>query len=199
MRLSGDVQQIVQAMKTYGLIVADNGSDMYVQGTYDTRWDNEVLNPAFGQVRASDFDVILLGWRPVPTAGTGRLMFNTLSPCRILDTREAPGAWGGPMLAPGAQRVFRAHGRCGIPDSAEALSVNVTVVGPSTDGDLRFFPGDAESPLASLINYRANQVRANNAFVRLSSSGTGTFTVQNDSHSGTAHVVVDVNGFFEPE
>jgi hypothetical protein len=31
----------------YGLIVADNGSDLYVSGTYDTRWNNDVLNPAF--------------------------------------------------------------------------------------------------------------------------------------------------------
>ena len=34
-------------MKKYGLIVADNGSDMYVSGTYDTRWNNDVLNPGF--------------------------------------------------------------------------------------------------------------------------------------------------------
>ncbi len=32
-------------MKTYGLIAADNGTDMYISGTYDTRWDNDVLNP----------------------------------------------------------------------------------------------------------------------------------------------------------
>src|SRR4051795_10449424 len=45
-RFPAYVQKIFQAMKTYGLIVADNGSDMYVTGTYDTRWDNDVLNPA---------------------------------------------------------------------------------------------------------------------------------------------------------
>ncbi|HXO53555.1 MAG TPA: hypothetical protein VN888_21600, partial [Mycobacterium sp.] len=56
-----EVQRIFQAMKTYGLILADNGSDMYVQGTYDTRWNNDVLNPAFGSIPASDFDVIELG------------------------------------------------------------------------------------------------------------------------------------------
>ena len=28
-------------MQQYGLIVADNGSDMYITGTYDTRWNNE--------------------------------------------------------------------------------------------------------------------------------------------------------------
>jgi len=56
--------KIFQAMKTYGLIVADNGSDMYVTGTYDTRWDNDVLNPAFGSLTAGDFEVIQLGWKP---------------------------------------------------------------------------------------------------------------------------------------
>lgn len=58
------VQRIVQAMKTYGLIVADNGSNMYVSGTFDERWDNGILNPALGQLRAGDFEVIQLGWVP---------------------------------------------------------------------------------------------------------------------------------------
>ena len=58
------IRRIFQAMKTYGLIVADNGSDMYVTGTYDTRWNNDVLNPAFRALRASDFEVIQLGWQP---------------------------------------------------------------------------------------------------------------------------------------
>ncbi len=58
------VRRVFQAMKTYGLILADNGSDMYVQGTYDTRWDNDVLNPAFASLKVSDFEVVELGWRP---------------------------------------------------------------------------------------------------------------------------------------
>ncbi|HUP65094.1 MAG TPA: hypothetical protein VM557_07425 [Thermoanaerobaculia bacterium] len=60
------VRKIFEAMKTYGLIVADNGSDMYITGTYDIRWDNDVLNPAFRSLRASDFEVIELGWQPGP-------------------------------------------------------------------------------------------------------------------------------------
>jgi hypothetical protein len=55
-------RKIFQAMKTYGLIIADNGSDMYVTGTMDARWDNSVLNPAFHSLHASDFEVIQLGW-----------------------------------------------------------------------------------------------------------------------------------------
>ena len=66
------LRRVFQAMKTYGLIVADNGSDMYVSGTYDTRWDNDVLNPAFGAIKASDLEVVQLGWRPAAHAGRGR-------------------------------------------------------------------------------------------------------------------------------
>lgn len=59
-----DMQKIFRALKTYGLIVADNGSDMYVSGTNDTRWNNDVLNPAFLALTANDFEIIQLGWTP---------------------------------------------------------------------------------------------------------------------------------------
>jgi hypothetical protein len=59
-----EMQRIFRAMQRYGLIVADNGSDMYVSGTFDARWDNDVLNPAFRALSASDFDVIALGYNP---------------------------------------------------------------------------------------------------------------------------------------
>jgi hypothetical protein len=58
------VQRIVRALKTYGVIVADNGTDMYVSGTWDERWDNGILNPALGQLTADDFEVLELGWKP---------------------------------------------------------------------------------------------------------------------------------------
>lgn len=60
-----DVQRMFRAMKRYGLIVADNGTDMYISGTYDTRWNNGVLNPAFGALTAGDFEVVSLGYNPV--------------------------------------------------------------------------------------------------------------------------------------
>ena len=66
-----EMQRIFRAMKRYGLIVADNGSDLYVSGTYDTRWNNNVLNPAFSALTAGDFEVISLGYRPTgPRAPT---------------------------------------------------------------------------------------------------------------------------------
>lgn len=60
---SPPMRRIFEAMKTYGLILADNGSDLYVSGTMDSRWNNDELNPAFKQLRGGDFEVIQLGWR----------------------------------------------------------------------------------------------------------------------------------------
>ncbi len=63
-----NIQKILRAMQRYGLIVADNGSDMYITGTYDTRWDNGILNPAFNNLTASDFEVVQLGYNPSSVA-----------------------------------------------------------------------------------------------------------------------------------
>jgi hypothetical protein len=63
-----EIQKIFRAMQTYGLILADNGSDMYITGTMDPHWNNDVLNPAFASLTADDFEVIQLGWDP-GTAG----------------------------------------------------------------------------------------------------------------------------------
>jgi hypothetical protein len=65
--ISGYPQQarvILQAMKTYGMIVADNGSNWYVSGTPDSRWSDTQLN-TLKNVPGSAFDVVTLG--PVTT------------------------------------------------------------------------------------------------------------------------------------
>ena len=82
-----EIQKIFRAMKKYGLIVADNGSNMYITGVYNTNWDNGELNPAFEDLTAADFDVIQLGWHPnvtfvlsLPsTAGAGDAATGTLT------------------------------------------------------------------------------------------------------------------------
>jgi hypothetical protein len=68
-----EIQRIFRAMRRYGLIVADNGSDMYISGTMDARWNNSVLNPAFRSLTADDFEVIQPGWgqSPGPRTPTG--------------------------------------------------------------------------------------------------------------------------------
>ncbi|GEN81229.1 hypothetical protein N867_03565 [Actinotalea fermentans ATCC 43279 = JCM 9966 = DSM 3133] len=51
---------ILQAMKDYGLILADNGSDWYVSGTPDARWDDDQLN-TLKTVPGSEFEVVEMG------------------------------------------------------------------------------------------------------------------------------------------
>jgi hypothetical protein len=57
------VRNIFRGMQTHGLIVADNGNDLFVSGTMDSRWNNDDLNPAFSSLTANDFEVITLGYR----------------------------------------------------------------------------------------------------------------------------------------
>ena len=62
---STNVKVILTAMKKYGLIMADNGSAMYISGAPDTRWDNDDLHN-LSQVPASAFEVVQMN--PVYTA-----------------------------------------------------------------------------------------------------------------------------------
>ena len=54
---SPHLQVILQAMKKYGLILADIGSNMYISGAPDGRWNNDELQQ-LGTIKASDFEVI---------------------------------------------------------------------------------------------------------------------------------------------
>jgi hypothetical protein len=54
---SPDLQPILQAMKTYGIILADNGSNWYVSGAPDERWDNDMLH-LLDVLTGNDFEVV---------------------------------------------------------------------------------------------------------------------------------------------
>jgi hypothetical protein len=120
--------------------------------------------------------------------------FYTASPCRLLDSRQ-PGPWGGTPLGAGQERSFTAVGRCGIPASAVALSLNVTAVGATTNGHLRVFPAGTPRPTSSTVNFAVGVTRANNAVVGLGAGGA--VAIYSGQATGTVHAVVDVNGWFE--
>ena len=122
--------------------------------------------------------------------------FYTLPPCRLVDTRGAAGPLGGPSLPGGGLRVFPVAGSCQIPTTAKALSANVTVTEPVAPGDLRIVGGRHPLPLASVQNFGAGQTRANNLVVGWACSPDKTLLIFNES-AGPAHVILDVNGYFE--
>jgi hypothetical protein len=57
---SPNVQVILKALKKYGMIVADNGSNWYISGAPDPRWDDDEMHQ-LGQVRGRDFEVVQMG------------------------------------------------------------------------------------------------------------------------------------------
>jgi hypothetical protein len=122
--------------------------------------------------------------------------FYTVTPCRVADTRNPNGPYGGPALAGGATRTFTVGGQCQIPLTAKAISINVTVTGPTSIGFLTLFPGGTAAPLASTINFRAGQTRANNAIVALGAGGTMS-VVDGQASGNTTHFILDVNGYFQ--
>jgi len=129
-----NVQKIFRAMQKYGLIVADNGSDLYITGTFDTRWNNDILNPAFSLLSASDFDVIQLGWTP-PAGTAAALSALSASPNQVVGGSGATGTVTLSAAAPNGGAVVSLSSASGavsvpasvaVPQSATAASFSIT-------------------------------------------------------------------------
>jgi hypothetical protein len=98
---------------------------MYISGTHDVRWNNDVLNPAFSGLTASDFEVVQFGWVPpvaAPTftddplaAGITRVKALHVQELRTrigeLRARYGLGApaWTDPSLVSGSTPIKAAH------------------------------------------------------------------------------------------
>ena len=54
------LQVIFRGMKKFGLVIADTGSDMFVSGTHDTQWDDDLLHQ-FHELTANDFEAVYTG------------------------------------------------------------------------------------------------------------------------------------------
>ena len=79
-------------------------------------------------------------------AGPAGSAFYTVTPCRVVDTRNADGPFGGPILAASpAEREFALAYSCGVPADAKVVSTNVTVTGGTAAGSLRIYPADVDA------------------------------------------------------
>jgi ELWxxDGT repeat protein len=119
----------------------------------------------------------------------GSADFHTVPPCRIVDTRQQ----GGP-LAGGQARTVDAAGLCGIPETAQALAVNVTAINPDGAGYLVLYRSTTQVPGTSTLTFTPGNTRSNNATVHL---GGGAFTALAYPPSRTVHLAVDVSGYYE--
>ena len=123
------------------------------------------------------------------------LDYFSVSPCRLLDTRQSG---QGPALVSGVSRLVTVTGgSCGIPATASAIAVNITSVASTGGGNVKLYPGDGTAPPTSALNFAAGQTRANNGVFPLAGNGDGTLAIlATVSGSGTVHVVLDVTGYF---
>jgi hypothetical protein len=132
----------------------------------------------------------------------GPYQFFSVTPCRIVDTRNppVPAGTGGPALVAGSPRNFPIAGQCGVPVAAKAAVLNVTLVQPSTDGFLLIWPYNTAMPTVSTINAAAGDPAiANGAIVPLTADPSFNISlVYGTAAPGTAHVILDVTGYFAP-
>jgi RHS repeat-associated protein len=135
----------------------------------------------------------------LPQQSSQERFFN-LTPCRILDTRDPAGTYGGPSIAGQGSRSFPVAGRCGIPANAKSLALNVTTVSATTTGNVRLFPtGLSYQPPGTANAYKVGYTRGNQTFGSIDGPTAASFTLFNDAPAGNSvHVIVDVQGYFAP-
>lgn len=160
-------------------------------------------------------------WSPSQAEGGYRTMvdindaipFVAIPPCRIADTRAGQGFSGqagpGPLVS-FTNRNFQISGTpttlpappagCpagAIPTGAQAVSIQFTVVFPTSAGNLIAWQAGATQPITSVINWGAGTVALGSGTI-IPLSGAGAITLRLNTAGGgqTAEVVLDVNGYF---
>ncbi len=158
--------------------------------------------------------VIAAGLVALATPGdtAGPFQYHSLTPYRIVDTRNAAGTVGnyGGILTSNQVKVYPVAGNCLVSGTAKAVTLNVTAVGPSNQGRFTVYPSDlATAPTVSTINFPPGTTAlANGAIVPLATAPVDCpagwdqakcdlavmpFVVNN----GTVHLILDVTGYFE--
>ncbi|HSB36026.1 MAG TPA: hypothetical protein VLH41_04070, partial [Thermoanaerobaculia bacterium] len=86
---------------------------------------------------------------------------------------------------------------CNVPATAAALALNVTITQPTHAGHLVLRASGLPGAGTSTLNFSAGQTRANNAIVEIGAYGRVAATPVLTSPAGTAHLVLDVAGYWE--
>ena len=123
----------------------------------------------------------------------GPLRFVPITPCRVADTRNAPGAFGGPKLPAGSTREFDIqNSSCNVPATAAAYALNVTVVPDGVLSYLTSWPSGQARPFVSTLN-SDGRIKANAAIVPAGKNGGVNVYV-----TESTHVILDISGYFIP-
>ena len=125
---------------------------------------------------------------------TAPFSFVPVTPCRVVDTRNANGSFGGPEMSAGQTRAFNIpQSACGIPSNAAAYSLNVTVLPSKTLGYLTIWPTGQNQPNVSTLNSPDGRIKANAAIVPAGTNGAVSVYV-----TDATQVILDIDGYFLP-
>ncbi|HEX9276734.1 MAG TPA: hypothetical protein VGA51_10115 [Casimicrobiaceae bacterium] len=192
-----NVQKIFRAMQKYGVIVADNGTDMYITGTFDTRWNNDILNPAFSLLTASDFEVVQLGWSP--PSGAAALSAVSASPNPVVGGNPSTGTvtltsaapTGGALVSlSSASSAVSVPGSVSVSQGATSATFGITtsVVTTQTLATLSATYSGVTKTMTFTVNPAASAALAtlslNPTSVKGGTPATGTVTLTSPAPSG---------------
>ena len=120
-----------------------------------------------------------------------------VTPCRMADTRTLPpGPFSGPAIVNNEARTFPIpQSACGIPSTAVAYSLNVTVVPNGPLNFLTVWPAGLTRPTISLMNSYDGRVKANAAIVAAGTSGSINVFASTPT---STNVILDIDGYFVP-
>ena len=117
---------------------------------------------------------------------TGPIQFVPVTPCRMVDTRG-----GNPIQGGTSQNfIIPQLGGCGIPASAAAYSLNVTVIPHGALGYLTIWPEGEIQPYVSTMNSPDGRIKANAAIVPSGNNAVSVYA------SDTTNVILDIDGYF---
>ena len=130
---------------------------------------------------------------PVLSSETS-LTFIAKTPCRVVDTRlSGNGLLGSPDLVPGTRDFPLLAGSCGIPSTAVAYSLNVTVVPKESLRFLTVYATGRERPITSTLNSLSGETVANSVVVSAGTEGSITVFATDETE-----LVLDIDGYFIP-
>ena len=139
---------------------------------------------------ATDLIVDITGYFPAGTT------FVSAAPARLIDTRPAGETIDGAQQREGVRlkqsiTEVQVTGRAGVPTTATAVVLNVTVTGTKDPGFATVFPCGGGTPTASNLNYGANDTIPNAVITKIGLGGK--VCVYTES---ATDLIVDINGYF---
>jgi hypothetical protein len=134
----------------------------------------------------------ITGYFAPPAAGG--LSFFTLTPCRVVDTRNPNGPFGGPIMLGNSSRSFTVPASaCSVPQAAQAYAMHATVAPQGVLYFLTLWPTGSAQPPVSTLNSYDGQVTSNSLLLAPGTGGSVSAFVSN-----TSHLILDISGFFAP-